>query len=54
MKKPEVRHQAAIITEICELTDQKSESVIAALKQEPFSRIGGMYNILAHRMSLSR
>lgn len=54
IKKLDVRHQAGIIAEICELTLQPSDELIQAIKQEPYSKAGGMFNILAHRFALRR
>ncbi|XP_066259117.1 hormonally up-regulated neu tumor-associated kinase-like [Euwallacea similis] len=54
MKKLDMRHQAGIIAELCKLSSQSFQDVIQILKQEPLSRIGGMYNILAHKIALSR
>ncbi|XP_050308531.1 serine/threonine-protein kinase MARK2-like [Anthonomus grandis grandis] len=54
IKKLDLRHQASIIAEICEMIHLSSDLVIKSIKEEPFSKISGMYNILAHRLILNR
>ncbi|KAL1505611.1 hypothetical protein ABEB36_005136 [Hypothenemus hampei] len=54
MKKLELGLQAEIFGKMAELAQQPTETIVQAVKQEPYSRIGGMYNILAHRLSLNR
>uniref|UniRef100_A0AAR5P7Q3 Protein kinase domain-containing protein n=1 Tax=Dendroctonus ponderosae TaxID=77166 RepID=A0AAR5P7Q3_DENPD len=53
MKKLDFKHQAGIIADICDLVHLSTDEVIRKVKEEPFSRIGGMYNILTRAMALS-
>ncbi|KAH1027821.1 serine/threonine-protein kinase MARK2 [Dendroctonus ponderosae] len=54
MKKLDIKHQARIIEDICDLVHLPTHEVVRKVKEEPFSRIGGMYNILARAMALSK
>ncbi|XP_030745729.1 SNF1-related protein kinase catalytic subunit alpha KIN11-like isoform X2 [Sitophilus oryzae] len=54
IKTLETKDQARIISDICCMVKLPPEEVIVLIKNEPFNKVGGIYNILAHMYSLSR
>ncbi|XP_076274726.1 uncharacterized protein LOC143205359 isoform X1 [Rhynchophorus ferrugineus] len=54
VKKLEIRDSTKLMSDIADILQLPVDEVATSIRNEPFSKIGGIYNILAHTFSINK